>query len=543
MSSLPEIVLLIRVNWGSFVVRFLSPFLLLTLVADTSAAGNLHKISGTLRLARPADPQSLDPAICYDIEALLIERLIFQGLLDFDDNAQMYAKQARDWNVSPDHKTYTFHLRPGVRFANGREVEAADYVYALERVIDPRTGSPGQSFFTVIAGAHDFEQHKTNHISGLRARDNRTLEIELTQPDFTFAFKMGMTFATAVPREQVEAEGKSFWLHPFGSGPYQVTAWERGIRIGFARSPHVNQPDEGFFKSVEVMIGGDRMLHAMMLERGQLDMVFLVQLPDIVRLSRDAHLRKAIQIIPAAATDFLALNNELPPFDNVKIRQAAAHAIDKAHLERLMAGSAVRAKGILPPLMPGYNAAIEDSRYDPKLAKKMLDDARYGDGAPFDLYYSDDDPRWEKGAIAVESDFRAIGLKAILKKVTLPALFTAIQTRRTAACAYFGWGEDYPDPSNFLDVLFNGSNIVDTDGNNYSYYNNPAVNALLAEADRVTVPADRYARYQEIEKLILRDAPTIPLTHPSVPVLIAPTIGGFKPHPVWKMRPECWWRE
>ena len=107
-------------------LKTLRQFLLFLLTTFSCAAAE-HKISGTLRLARPADPQSLDPAICYDIEALLIERLIFQGLLDFDDNAQMYAKQASDWNISPDRKTYTFHLRPDVRFANGREVEAADY--------------------------------------------------------------------------------------------------------------------------------------------------------------------------------------------------------------------------------------------------------------------------------------------------------------------------------------------------------------------------------------------------------------------------------
>src|SRR5262249_656608 len=134
-------------------------------------------------------------------------------------------------------------------------------------------------------------------------------------------------------------------------------------------------------------------------------------------------------------------------------------------------------------------------------------------------------------------------LKPVLKKVTLPALFTALQTRKTAAASYFGWSQDYPDPSNFLDVLFNGSNLQETDGNNYAYYNDPTVNSLLAEADRITSGGERYARYQEIERQILRDAPVIPLTHPSVPVLIAPSIGGFKQHLVWKMRPERWWRE
>jgi len=188
--------------------------------------------------------------------------------------------------------------------------------------------------------------------------------------------------------------------------------------------------------------------------------------------------------------------------------------------------------------MLGFNPEQRGLEFDPAKSKQLLRDAGFPDGLSFELWYSDDDPRM---VMAMESDLRAVGITAKLKKVNLAALLTAMQTRRAVPCAFSGWGQDYPDPSNFLDVLFNGTSIQDFGGNNGAYYNNPEVNRLLAEAGRITVPSERYRRYQHIENLILQDAPVVPLVHAALPALISPRIGGFRPHPVWAMRPEHWW--
>ncbi len=498
---------------------------------------------GTLHLGRTADPQSMDPAICYDVEGLFIGRLVFRGLLDFDERMIVYPKQATDWGVSPDQKTYTFHLKPGVRFANGRPVEAEDYIYALQRIIDPNTQSPGETFYTGIVGAKDYQQGKAKTVRGLSAPDPLTLVIELTEPDYTFPSKMAMTFASPVPRDVVEAEGKKFWLHPFGSGPYRLVEWRRGIEMRFERSPVVNLPNEGFFDGVQVMIGGDRALQTMMLERGELDAVYLVQLPDLFRLSRSAQFKDTVKLVAGASTDFLAMNTEIPPFDNLKVRQAVNHAVNKNRLVSLTGGGATPARGILPPLMPGYNPELKGLPYDPERARQLLAEAGYRDGLKFELAYTEDDPRWGRAVIAIERDLNAVGITAVLKKMSLPVLYTAVQTRHRVACAYLGWSQDYPDPSNFLDVLFNGTRIQDAGGNNFAYYNNPKVNDLLAEADRSLVAAERYSRYQRVEQMIVEDAPFVPLLHQLTPVLISPRIGGFKPNAVWTMTPECWWRQ
>ena len=515
-------------------------FLFLVTAASVSAAETPRR-GGTLRLARPADPQSIDPAICYDGESLLLTRLIFQGLVDFDRQSKIVPKQAIDWNISADRKTYTFHLRSGVRFANGREVEASDYVYSLQRLIGPGTESPGESFFNGIAGARDFHDNKTNSVSGLRAPEKHTLEIELSEPDFAFEFKLAMTFACVVPREAIEKQGSGFWLHAFGTGPYRLMKWTRGVRMELVRSAEVNQSDEAYFDGVDVMIGGDRALHSMMLDQGELDIVYLAQIPDIVRLTRNLLLKDVVHPIDQASTDFLYLNTELPPFDNLQVRQAMNHAIDKQRLVRFTAHTAVAAGSILPPVMLGFNPEQRGLEFDPAKSKQLLRDAGFPDGLSFDLWYSDNDPRWERIVVAIESDLRAVGITAKLKRLTLPALLTAMQTRKTVPCGYLGWSQDYPDPSNFLDVLFNGTHLQNFGGNNFAYYRNPEIDRLLAEADRIAVPSERYRRYQRIENLILQDAPVVPLLYPALPVLISPRIGGFEAHPVWGMQLERWW--
>lgn len=501
----------------------------------------IPRTGGTLRLARTSDPQSIDPAVCYITEELLLTRLVFQGLVDYNEQSRVFAKQAAEWTISPDRKTYTFQLRPGMRFANGREVEASDYVYSLERVLDPRTQSPGESFYHGIVGAVEFQQGKARSVSGLRARKKDVLEIELLEPDFTFEFKLGLTFACVVPREAIEAEGGRFWSHAYGSGPYRLTQWKRGISMVFERRPAENLPGEGYFDHIEVMLGGDRALHTLMLERGELDCVYYPQLSDTVRLKRDLRLNGLVRTIPIVNTEFLYLNTEIAPFNQPEVRRAISQAIDKNHLVRLTAHTSQEARSILPPLLPGFNANAVGWDFDPVAARKRLEESGFPDGFRFDLWYCEEDPTWGRMVVAIESDLRAIGVHANLKKVTLASLLTAMQTRKAVPSAYLGWSQDYPDPGDYLDVLFNGGNLQDFGGNNYSYYNNPKVNQGLAEADKIAIPSERYRSYQNIENQILYDAPVVPLTHPSLRLLVAPRVEGCRGHPVWQIQFEHWW--
>ncbi|MCW5557107.1 MAG: ABC transporter substrate-binding protein, partial [Verrucomicrobiae bacterium] len=263
---------------------------------------------GILRLWSARDWRSLDPAIAFDAESTPLQKLLFRGLLNYGKAAELVLDQAESWEVSPDGRTYRFRLKPGIRFAHGREVEAADYVAAIERVLDPRTGSPGQAFFLDVVGAPEFSAGWAPSVPGLRAPDARTLEIELRRPVFTFRYVMAMNFADAVPRELFARGSSPPAAGLVGSGPYRIAEWRRGLGYRFERNAHYTGSD-GYVDGVDLMIGGEAASAVMMLERGELDRV-QADPPTRLRFQRDPRLRPWMHYVTPTDIGYLFLNTE-----------------------------------------------------------------------------------------------------------------------------------------------------------------------------------------------------------------------------------------
>jgi oligopeptide transport system substrate-binding protein len=519
--------------------RVASPAPTVSPAAPSSDPGGEPRRGGTLHLVEPTDFRSLDPAIAYDTESVPIVRLLFRGLLDYDDGVNLVPAQAKDWSISTDGKTYTFHLRPGIRFADGREVEAEDYVFSFERILNPATESPGQGFFMGIQGAAEFAAGKAMHVSGLRAPDSRTLIIQLQQPQFTFRYVLAMTFAVAEPRDVVRRYGRDFENHLDGSGPYRLVEWQRGVRVRFARNPFYIGPD-GYVDAVDVMIGGDSSTEAMMLERGELDRV-LAGPPEAIHFERDPRLRSWLVGVPTANTDYMFMNTEMKPFDQVLVRRAVNYAINKSRLVRLTGGFATIATGIVPPAMSWTNSGLPVYDYDPKKARALLREAGYPNGFKTTFSYLEDSPIFVRMAQDVQQDLQQVGIDASLRPANFAAFDLEVTSRHQIPLGAWGWFQDYPDPSDFLDVLFNGRYITDTDCNNESFYNSPAANRLLDQATASVDPAERTRLFLQAEDLIMGDAPWVPLIHEILPVLYNPRVHGTSPHPVWLWRYEWMW--
>lgn len=494
---------------------------------------------GTLRLAFSSDWRSLDPAIAFDTESSPLQKLLFRGLIDFDDGIQLKADQAKDWNISPDGKTYTFHLKPTVRFSNGREVEAEDYVFSLERLLNPKTGAETQTYFLDILGAKEFRDGKATHVAGLRAPDRRTFVIELKEPRFTFRYILAMNAADVLPRDEVQKYGADFQYHMSGTGPYRIVEWRRGIRYRFERNPFYTGSD-GNVDAVEIMIGGDPTLHAMMIERGELDRS-LATAPDVVRFEHNPRLSSLLQRVPTANTDYFFMNTELKPFDDVRVRRAVSHAINVPRLVKLMKNFGVQGQGIVPPSMPWANPGLDHCEYNPEKAKALLREAGLEAGFKTQLWYIAVGPIYKRLAVGIEEDLRKVGIVAELKSANSEMFIVKSGTRQQVPCGVSGWFEDYPDPSDFLDPLLNGTRITASDCNNLAFYNNPAVNTLLERANNSLDTALRTRLFQESENLIMKDAPWVPLLHEEMPRLNSARLRGTQPHPVWLWRYERMW--
>jgi oligopeptide transport system substrate-binding protein len=498
---------------------------------------------GTLRLALPTDVSSLDPALAFDTISGPFLLMLYEGLVEYGDGLNVVPCLAKDWNISEDHRIYTFHLRPGVRFSNGRELVASDVVYSLERLLDPKTAAPSESWFEGIDGAKDFRAGKAAHIRGLRLPRSDTLEIELEHPDPSFLYVLTVAGALVVPREEVERLGKSFTSHPVGTGPYRLTQWRRGVEMRFERNPYSTRTNRQYLDAVQVMVGGDTALHLMMFERGELDIADTSLTPgipvqDFIRISHSPRWRGLIDRLPGGVTWFLYLNTEMAPFDNLQVRRAMNYAIDKQKLARLMHGTIMPANSILPPMMPGFNTNLTGYPFDPAKARQLLAAAGHPDGFTCKLWCDTDHPT--VGA-SVQYDLAQVGIDAQLNLVAFAPMLDSLARRKTAQSSIMGWSQDYPDPSDFLDGLFNGNRITDEGCQNYSFYNSPRVNQLLTEAAACPDPERRLRIYQAAEQAIMDDAPCVCLFHDYLYALRQPWLHEVRLHPVVYYRFERMW--
>jgi len=505
------------------------------IVADDA----LPRRGGLLRLWNPTDWRSLDPAIAFDAESAPFQKLLFRGLLNYGKGTDLVLDQAAAWEVSPDGRTYRLQLKPGVRFAHGREVEAQDYVAALERILDPATGSPGLSFFLDVVGAQEFSEGRAPHVAGLRASDARTLEIELRRPVFTFRYVLAMNFADAVPRELFSRGASPAAAHLLGSGPYRIAEWRRGLGYRLVRNPHYTGTD-GFVDEVALMLGGEASSAALMLERGELDRVN-ADPPTRLRFQRDPRLRAWMHRVTPMDVGYLFLNTEMKPFDDVRVRRAVNHAVNRARVVGLTAGQCVVADGIVPALMPWSNPGRPEYPFNPDRARALLREAGLADGFATELWYIQSRAVDQRVAVGLQQDLAAVGIRLELRSVSYPAFETKVRRRGEAACGIWGWLQDYPDPSTFLDTLLNGDRIQGGSGNNQAYYNNPAFNRCVNEAATLSDAAARLRLFREAEDIALRDAPWVPLYHEQYSILRSPRLHGDVPHPVWLWRYETMW--
>ena len=184
------------------------------------------KQGGTITITYKDDVATLDPAIGYDWQNWSMIKSLFDGLMDYEPGTtKLRPELAESYEISPDGKTFTFKLRKGVKFHNGREMTAEDVKYSLDRVTNPKTQSPGAGFFASINGYEDVAGGKSESLSGVTVVDPSTVKIELSRPDATFLHVMAINFSHVVPKEEVEKYGADFGKHPVGTGAYKMAEW------------------------------------------------------------------------------------------------------------------------------------------------------------------------------------------------------------------------------------------------------------------------------------------------------------------------------
>jgi peptide/nickel transport system substrate-binding protein/oligopeptide transport system substrate-binding protein len=495
--------------------------MLVTSVHGAGAQGQ-PKSGGTLRAVFVTDPPTLDPAEATDLTSAAVIRQVFDALLELDDKLAPVAALAASWTVSSDQRVYTFRLRPGVRFHNGRELRAGDVKYSFERAA--RGKRPW--VFEKITGARDVIAGRSATISGIRVVDDLTVEIRLDRPFPPFLYLMAYDAASVVPREEVDRRGGAFASHPVGTGAFRFVSWRRDDQVVIERFPgHFRGPaplDRVVFRIIPAEITRfneyrSGQLHLTDIPTGQCQSV-----------QRDPALRGDVAIWPTLGTHAVRFNVERPPFTDARVRRAIAHAIDPAIIvERLLERCVAPARGILPPALPGYNPEVKRLPLDRELSRRLLAEAGHPGGQglnPLAYHFNTTDTN-QRIAELLQAQLKEIGIALELRRLDWAAHLKLVD-QGTAGFFRQAWIADYPDPENFLTVLFHSRN-VGAPGNT-SRYRNPKVDRLLDEADAMAPGRARDARYHEVEQLIVDDAAWVSLYHYASRALIKPSVKGLE---------------
>ncbi len=500
--------------------------LLLCLLLLVPSPAFAQKRGGTFRGVFSADPPTLDPAQATDTTSSAVIRQLFDTLVELDQRLMPVPALAQRWTVSRDQRVYTFHLRAGVRFHHGRELRAADVKYSFERAA--RGKRPW--VFEKIQGAREFIRGQANEIRGLRMVDDFTVEMTLERPFAPFLYLVAYDASAIVPREEAERRRAAFASHPIGTGPFRFVSWRRddqvvleAFREHFRGAPYL---DRIVFRVIPAEITRFNEYRT-----GNLDVVD-IPTGHCRAVQRAPDLKGEVAIWPTLGTHAVRFNVERPPFTDKRVRQAVAHAIDPTPIgQGLLEGCVVAGKGILPPAMPDFNPHVERLPTDRDRARQLLAQAGFPGGkglGPLPYHYNTGDLN-QRIAELLQAQLKEVGITLELRRLDWAAHIKLVDE---GSAAFFrqGWIADYPDPENFLTVLFH-SRTVGAPGNT-SRYRNPVLDRLFDEADAMTPGPARLQRYQEAEQIILADAVWVTLYHYSSRALIKPYVKGLERSPL-----------
>jgi ABC-type transport system substrate-binding protein len=470
--------------------------------------------------------RSLDPAQQTG-SAAGFAGLLYSGLVQLSPDLQVLPDLAERWDVSADGSVYTFTLRQGLTFADGRPLTATDVQYSWERAADPDTHSTTvDTYMGDILGLRDKLAGEADTISGVRIIDDLTLEVTLDGPKPYFLAKLTYPVSFVVDSENVADKELEDWVYePNASGPFILAAHTEDEVIVFERNTAYYAPTQ--LQRVVYLLS--RVGNSISLfEAGEIDITYLSAV-DSLEVRQPSHQFHDNWITNTSlCTTVLQMNNTLAPMDDPLVRQAFALVVDKDELNDLLAeGTNLVASTILPPGMPGYDVALAEEQAatinNIEAAQAALAASAYADGLPPIIISAGgfgDSDRDDLNAM-IEMWREALGAEVSVEFLD-PIDFKELLDEERGHMVSYGWCADYPDPENFLDVLYYSNSEFNVGG-----YTNPEVDVLLAQARVELDVATRLGLYQQIERLLLEDAAAIPMSHGVSDVLVNERVSGY----------------
>lgn len=477
-----------------------------------SQSDSLFLLGGQIR--------TIDPAL-FRGSAEGIVGALFNGLVALNRNLEVVPAVAAAWDIDETGTIYTFHINPDARFHDGSPITANDVKYSFERTADPATDSPtARTYLGDIVGVDEMAAGEATEISGLEVIDDLTLRVTIDSPKAYFVQKLTYPTAYIVDRRNVET-GEDWTKTPNGSGRFKLKVWVEDDLLILERfdDHHLGVPK---LKHIVYRLFAGRAMT--MYENGEIDITGVSGF-NIERVTDPQNpLNQDLVIGVGMCTSYVFFNSSAAPFDDINVRRAFAQALDlETLLEVTRKGYADPAYSILPPGIPGHIPDRFKVQYDPAGALRLLRESDYYKSGFFSeplLSYSGGDAyhwMWQSN------------LGVDIFDVSLPDSDDWLKRRDAGEFGFgiTGWCADYPDPQNFLEILFHSDSDENTIG-----YSNPDVDALL---DRAGVEPDHETRmglYADAEELILADWVVIPVSYSRSYVLVKPYVQNYALSPI-----------
>jgi len=490
--------------------------------------------------------ESIDPAFAKNLYNMWTDHMVYNTLVETDEQLQLVPSLATRWEVSTDGLTYTFYLRSDVYFQDapdfpggkGRRMTAADVVYSFNRIIDPATASTGAWIFNERVAEHE----------PFAALNDTTVQIRLRAAFRPLPQILTMPYCSVVPKEVVTHWGKDFARHPCGTGPFQLHYWDEGNVLVLHKNPHYWERDSAgnqlpYMDAVQVTFTDSKATEFFLFLQHRLDFVNGLDgsFKDLV-FNKNGSLKKEyaskLQLAKGTYlnTEYIGFltdtNNAIMsgmPTRNVLVRQAINHAIDRKKIVMYFRNGIVQPalSGFIPAGMPGYDSAHTFGYdYDPKKSLELLEKAGYPKGQGLGTFIIHTPDNWSDVVNFIVTELQEVGIKA--KVEIIQRNIELQQMARSQTVAFRSqWIADYPDAETFL-AFFYGRFPAPP---NYTRFNDVVYNKWYDES--MNVPDTlRWQLYRRMDSLVTSQAPVIPLFYDVRLHFLQPGVTGFRSNPM-----------
>ena len=519
-------------------------FIILSIIFFTSCKSHKHPDKKIFHYNEQTGIASLDPAFAKNQSVMWAIHQLYNTLVEVDADNHLKSSLAKSWEVAADNLTFIFHLRTDVYFhddavfadGKGRRLTAQDIEYSFKRIIDKNVASPGAWIFN----------NKIDSADGFKALNDSTFQLKLVRPFQPILGILSMQYCSIVAKEAVDKYGSNFRRHPVGSGPFAMVAWEEGQALVLKRNMNYFEKDSSgyalpYLDGIKISFFNSKATEFLEFQQNRLDFINDIEasFKDEI-LTKTGNLKKEwqgkllLQKHPYLNTEYLGIlvdgENEMvkkSPLRLQKIRQAINYGFDRQKMMLYLRNSIGTAaeSGFVPAGLPSFDAVkVKGYHYNPAKAKQLLEEAGFLNGTNLPAIKLLTIPVYADFAGYVANELQQIGIKVEVEAIQKSLLLE--QTSKSQALFFrASWIADYPDAENYLGVFY-GKNPAPP---NYTRYKNPVYDALYEKAIAEKNDTIRYSIYQQMDQLIINDAPVVPLWYDIAIHLVHTNIINFEP--------------